>query len=218
MGSERQLVAHASSCRVGWSSSANKKAAPGLRALLFCKKNRDKFRQDETLLCPLPLCQREALRLSALSNVQIGPEAKIYTLAQTFQRKLIRSWRRTRRESTRRRLVAPDAPPQQQPVHPRQRDAEQPVHSTASASPRVCLQGVRSTQRCAEERQKRFEGQFSAFSLRLRAFASKWVALQPNSRIEQRDGAMAPANDDQPLVAMHRAPKSAANFCSKAST
>lgn len=100
MGSGQQLVAHASSCRVGWSSSANKKAASWLRALLFCKKNRDKFRQDETLLCPLPLCQREALRLSALSNVQIGPEAKIYTLAQTFQRKLIRSWRRKRREPT----------------------------------------------------------------------------------------------------------------------
>jgi hypothetical protein len=171
----------ASTCCAGGDPPPTKKQRPGLRVLLFCKKNRDKFRQDETLLCPLPLCQREALRLSALSNVQIGPEAKIYTLAQTFQRKLIRSWRRTRREPTRRRLVAPDAPPQQQPAHPRQRDAEQPVHSTASASPRVCLQGVRSTQRCAEERQKRFEGQFSAFSLRLRAFASRWVTLQPDA-------------------------------------
>ena len=100
MGSGQQLVACRKHLLRRGGSSTNKKAASWLRALLFCKKNRDKFRQDETLLCPLPLCQRETLRLSALSNVRIGPEAKIYTLAQTFQRKLIRSWRRTRREPT----------------------------------------------------------------------------------------------------------------------
>lgn len=43
--------------------------------------------QDETLLCPFPLRQQEALRLSTLCKVRVGPEADIYALAQTFQRK-----------------------------------------------------------------------------------------------------------------------------------
>jgi predicted nucleic acid-binding protein len=41
--------------------------------------------QDETLVCPFPLRQQEALRLSALCKVRIGPEAAIYVLAQRFQ-------------------------------------------------------------------------------------------------------------------------------------
>lgn len=43
--------------------------------------------QDETFVCPFPLRQQEALRLATLCKVRIGPEAEIYTLAQTFQRK-----------------------------------------------------------------------------------------------------------------------------------
>jgi len=43
--------------------------------------------QDETLLCPFPLRQQEALRLSTLCKVRVGPEADIYALAQAFQRK-----------------------------------------------------------------------------------------------------------------------------------
>jgi len=42
--------------------------------------------QDETFVCPFPLRQQEALRLATLCKVRIGPEAEIYTLAQTFQR------------------------------------------------------------------------------------------------------------------------------------
>ena len=42
---------------------------------------------DETLVCPFPIRQQEALRLSTLCKVRIGPEADIYTLAQAFQSK-----------------------------------------------------------------------------------------------------------------------------------
>ena len=144
----------------------------------------------------------------------------ICAICGTKNSRLIRRWRRLRRGSTR-RLDAPDAPPQQQDAQRRQECGGPPTHASA----RVCLQGVTrrrgaTTQRCAEERQKRFAGQFSAFALCLRAFASRLVALQPDSQIDQRHGVV-PASDDLPLVtmrAMHRAPKSAANFCSKAST
>ena len=43
--------------------------------------------QDETFICPFPLRQQEALRLSTLCKVRIGPEAEIYTLAHEFQNK-----------------------------------------------------------------------------------------------------------------------------------
>ena len=43
--------------------------------------------QDETLVCPFPTRQEEALRLSTLCKVRIGPEAEIYALAQAYQSK-----------------------------------------------------------------------------------------------------------------------------------
>ena len=41
--------------------------------------------QDETVLCPFPIRQQEAFRLSTLCTVRIGPENEIYALAQTYQ-------------------------------------------------------------------------------------------------------------------------------------
>jgi len=43
--------------------------------------------QDETILCPFPERKYEALRLSALCKVRIGPEEEIYRLAKAFQKK-----------------------------------------------------------------------------------------------------------------------------------
>lgn len=39
---------------------------------------------DETLLCPFPERREVVLELSTLCSVRIGPEAEIYTLAQTL--------------------------------------------------------------------------------------------------------------------------------------
>ena len=40
--------------------------------------------QDESLLCPFPDRQLEALRLATLCRVRVGPEEAIYSLAQSY--------------------------------------------------------------------------------------------------------------------------------------
>ena len=43
--------------------------------------------QDETLVCPFPTRQQEALRLAGLCKVRIGPDEVIYEMAKEFQRR-----------------------------------------------------------------------------------------------------------------------------------
>jgi len=42
--------------------------------------------EDETVLCPFPTRKYEALRLSTLCKVRVGPEEKIYKLAKSYQK------------------------------------------------------------------------------------------------------------------------------------
>jgi len=85
-------------------------------------------------------------------------------------------------------LDAPDAPPQQQGAQRRQERSRQRT-ARQPADPRQ-RQGLsargHSTQRrddaeVRREKQERLAGRFSAFSLRLRTFASRWVTLQPDA-------------------------------------
>ena len=43
--------------------------------------------EDETILCPFPERKYEAMRLSTLCQVRVGPEEEIRELAKSFQRR-----------------------------------------------------------------------------------------------------------------------------------